>query len=207
MRRKSLEVAPLEALRQKFLHSADQAKACRTLQEAEVLVKDVTALGRWPLDIKNNPTERILIRRIRELRDAHASGALQSALDGAAQPTVIARLEDLQRKFLQETADRMLGEAEEAVDPNLAFAEGAAPSRYSPDLSPSRYSLDSEVEDEARGSDGEPAPKKGKFAAAGASQPGAESDVDDNDGSFYVVYKGANGSWYGESIDSKDDES
>ena len=94
------------------------------LQGAEALVKDVTALGRWPLDIKNNPTERILIRRIRELRDAHASGALQSALDGAAQPTVIAQLEDLQRKFLQETADRMLGEAEEAVDPNLAFAEG-----------------------------------------------------------------------------------
>ena len=70
------------------------------LQEAEALVKDVTALGRWPSDIKNNPTERILIRRIRELRDAHASGALQSALDGAAQPTVIAQLEDLQRKFL-----------------------------------------------------------------------------------------------------------
>ena len=95
------------------------------LQGAEALVKDVTALGRWPLDIKNNPTERILIRRIRELRDAHASGALQSALDGAAQPTVIAQLEDLQRKFLQETADRMLGEAEEAVDPMLAFADEA----------------------------------------------------------------------------------
>ena len=76
---------------------------------------------------------------------------------------------------------------EEATGEGSAAAEGAAPSRYSPDLSPSRYSLDSEVEDEARGSDGEPAPKKGKFAAAGASQPGAESDVDDNDGSFYVV--------------------
>ena len=67
------------------------------LQEAEALVKDVTALGRWPSDSKNNPNERSLIRRIRELRDAHASGALQSALDGAAQPTVIAQLEDLQR--------------------------------------------------------------------------------------------------------------
>ena len=38
---------------------------------------------------------------------------------------MIAQLEDLQRKFLQETADRMLGEAEEAVDPNLAFADEA----------------------------------------------------------------------------------
>ena len=56
------------------------------LQEAEALVKDVTALGRWPSDSKNNPNERSLIRRIRELRDAHASGALQSASDGAAQP-------------------------------------------------------------------------------------------------------------------------
>ena len=107
MKRKSSEVAPLEALRQKFLHSANQAKICRKLQEAEVLVKDVTALGRWPFDNRHDPTERTLWRRIRELRDAHASGALQSALDGAAQPTVIARLEDLQRKFLQETADRM----------------------------------------------------------------------------------------------------
>ena len=70
------------------------------LQEAEALVKDVTALGRWPRDSKNNPNERSLIRRIRELRDLHASGALQSALDGAAQPTVIAQLEGLQRKFL-----------------------------------------------------------------------------------------------------------
>ena len=82
------------------------------LQEAEALVKDVTALGRWPSDSKNNPNERSLIRRIRELRDAHASGALQSALDGAAQPTVIAQLEDLQRKFLHGAADRMLAEAE-----------------------------------------------------------------------------------------------
>ena len=95
------------------------------LQEAEALVKDVTALGRWPSDSKNNPNERSLIRRIRELRDAHASGALQSALDGAAQPTVIAQLEDLQRKFLQEAADRMLEEAEDAVDPMLAFADEA----------------------------------------------------------------------------------
>ena len=70
------------------------------LQEAEALVKDVTALGRWPRDSKNNPNERSLIRRIRKLRDMHASGALQSALDGADQPTVIAQLEDLQRKFL-----------------------------------------------------------------------------------------------------------
>ena len=70
------------------------------LQEAEALVKDVTALGRWPFDNRHDPTERILWRRIRELRDAHASGALQSALDGADQPTVIAQLEDLQRKFL-----------------------------------------------------------------------------------------------------------
>ena len=100
MRSKSSEVAPLEALRQKFLHSAKQERICRMLQEAEALVKDVTALGRWPSDNKNNPNERSLIRRIRELRDAHASGALQSALDGAAQPTVIAQLEDLQRKFL-----------------------------------------------------------------------------------------------------------
>ena len=100
MRSKSSEVAPLEDLRQQFLHSAKKARACRMLQEAEALVKDVTALGRWPRDSKNNPNERSLIRRIRGLRDAHASGALQSALDGAAQPTVIAQLEDLQRKFL-----------------------------------------------------------------------------------------------------------
>ena len=82
------------------------------LQEAEALVKDVTALGRWPSDSKINPNERSLIRRIRDLManyrirlieansDAHASGALQSALDGADQPTVLAQLEDLQRKFL-----------------------------------------------------------------------------------------------------------
>ena len=69
------------------------------LQGGEALVKDVTALGRWPYENTNNPNERMLIRRIRELRDAHASGALQSALDGAAQPTVIAQLEDLQRTF------------------------------------------------------------------------------------------------------------
>ena len=97
MRSKSSEVAPLEDLRQQFLHSANKARACHILQEAEALVKDVTALGRWPSDIKSNPTERILIRRIRKLRDDHASGALQPAVDGAAQPTVIAQLEDLQR--------------------------------------------------------------------------------------------------------------
>ena len=99
MRSKSSEVAPLEALRQKFLHSADQDRICRMLQGAEALVKDVTALGRWPLNIKNNPKERSLIRRIGKLRDDHASGALQPAVDGAAQPTVIAQLEDLQRKL------------------------------------------------------------------------------------------------------------
>ena len=97
MRSKSSEVAPLEALRQKFEHSAKQERICRMLQEAEPLVKEVTALGRWPSDIKSNPTERILIRRIRKLRDDHVSGALQPAVDGAAQPTVIAQLEDLQR--------------------------------------------------------------------------------------------------------------
>ena len=79
MRSKSSEVAPLEALRQKFLHSAQQERICRMLQEAEALVKDVTALGRWPRDSKNNPNERSLIRRIRELRDAQASGDLQTA--------------------------------------------------------------------------------------------------------------------------------
>ena len=99
MRSKSSEVAPLEDLRQQFLHSANKARACQMLQEAEALVKDVTALGRWPSDIKSNPTERILIWRIRKLRDDHASGALQPAVDGAAQPTVIAQLEDLQRKL------------------------------------------------------------------------------------------------------------
>ena len=52
------------------------------LQEGEALVKDVTALGRWPYENKNNPNERSLIRRIRVLRDAHASGVLQSASDG-----------------------------------------------------------------------------------------------------------------------------
>ena len=125
MHSKSSEVAPLEALRQKFLHSANQARTCQMLQEAEALVKDVTALGRWPSTSFRNPTERILIRRIKKLRDAHASGALQPAVDGAAQPTVIAQLEDLQRKFLQEAADRMLEEAEDAVDPMLAFADEA----------------------------------------------------------------------------------
>ena len=73
------------------------------LQGGEALVKDVTALGRWPSDSKNKPNERSLIRRIRKLRDDHASGALQPAVDGAAQPTVIAQLiaqlEDFQRKL------------------------------------------------------------------------------------------------------------
>ena len=99
MRSKSSEVAPLEDLRQQFLHSANKARTCQMLQGAEALVKDVTALGRWPLNSKNNPNERSLIRRIRKLRDDHASGALQPAVDGAAQPTVIAQLEDLQRKL------------------------------------------------------------------------------------------------------------
>ena len=103
MRSKSSEVAPLEDLRQQFLHSANKARICQMLQGAEALVKDVTALGRWPLDSKNKPKERSLLHRIRMLRDAHASGALQPAVDGAAQPTVIAQLiaqlEDLQRKL------------------------------------------------------------------------------------------------------------
>ena len=100
MRSKSSEVAPLEDLRQQFLHSANKARICQMLQGAEALVKDVTALGRWPLHhSKNKPNESTLIRRIRKLRDDHASGALQPAVDGAAQPTVIAQLEDLQRKF------------------------------------------------------------------------------------------------------------
>ena len=37
MRSKSSEVAPLEALRQKFLHSANQATADQMLEEAEEL--------------------------------------------------------------------------------------------------------------------------------------------------------------------------
>ena len=41
-------VAPLEDLRQKFLHSANQATADQMLEEAEALAKEVTALGHWP---------------------------------------------------------------------------------------------------------------------------------------------------------------
>ena len=82
------------------------------LQGAEALVKDVTALGRWPLNhSKNKPNERSLIRRIRKLRDDHASGALQPAVDGAAQPTVIAQLEDLQRKLPHNEGNRWKAKA------------------------------------------------------------------------------------------------
>ena len=44
----------------------------------------------------------------------------------ASQPAVIAQLEDLRRKFLQERADQMLEEAEELADRDLAFADEAS---------------------------------------------------------------------------------
>ena len=62
---------------------------------------------------------------------------------------------------------------------NAAGSAGAVgalptPSRCSPD------SARSEVEDEARGSDGEPAPKKQKSAASKALQPAAQQSMDLN---------------------------
>ena len=54
-----------------------------------------------------------------------AGGASQPAVGGAPQPAVFAQLEDLRRKFQQESADRMLAEAEEPADPMLAFADEA----------------------------------------------------------------------------------
>ena len=55
-----------------------------------------------------------------------AGGASQPAVGGASQPAVIAQLEDLRRKFLQERADQMLEEAEELADRDLAFADEAS---------------------------------------------------------------------------------
>ena len=94
--------------------------------QVEGLVKEVTDLGRWPLRTRNKSTEDNLARRIQRMMDSHAGGASKPAVGGASQPAVIAQLEDLRRKFLQERADQMLEEAEALADPMLAFADEAS---------------------------------------------------------------------------------